>query len=605
MCLVPCSSNAFNVQGVEYDAPGLLPPDIDFTAYDYYFLTFSGTADSPIYKLYLVKDNGNSGRLYFSVAKSASDTRYYSGDYTAYDITTNYYVDVAEYNNSTGLWGTPYKASSVSNSSKFVFDGYSDYELTCKYIIGANCNIYSYFGTLVRSGDYDVLNLLFLGGLKGSTDKTEQPTETTTTNSSSGGNVEDVKTILDKLSIIIDQLGAVGDSINAMTTALSTTIIVERLDELKNYLASMLSSVPKLSELTDYFDSKLDNISLNIAKIASDTENLRNNFWEFASLGGHIQKLAELIAHVDTAIQQLDSSFSDKFDSVMSKLDSVISAINNNKVFSEFEDVIRLIQSDTHSVRLYLDSINTKIPNDFIDIINSIKSDIHDIKNHVENIKSRIPLNFVDINGSINADIHDIKLKLGDIDADFKATIDGLSDIASKLSDIFSNTESIAYYSKWINSNLNDFSKNFLDFCDALFEHLRAIEGYIIDVYNSIGSLPDNFETLLKKLFVPTTTKPEELTKIISDHFEFVRQIADMADVIFDSDNFETTAPEYSIEFDFDLYGHFKSKIIDFDVVPYDYIVWFKALVSGITCYFFVRKVRKRLPNIINGESSA
>ena len=606
VCLVPCSSNAFNVQGVEYDDPGLLPPDIDFTAYDYYFLTFSGTADSPIYKLYLVKDNGNSGRLYFSVAKSASDTRYYSGDYTAYDITTNYYVDVTEYNNSTGLWATPYKASSVSNSSKFVFDGYSDYELTCKYIIGANCNIYSYFGTLVRSGDYDVLNLFFLGGLKGSTDKTEQPTETTTTttNSSSGGSVEDVKTILDKLGIIIDQLGAVGDSINAMTTALSTTIIVDRLDELKNYLASMLSSMPKLSELTDYFDNKLDNISLNIAKIASDTENLRNNFWEFASLGGHIQKLAELIAHVDTAIQQLDSSLGGNFDSVVSKLDSVISAINNNKVFSDFEDVIRLIQSDTHSVRLYLDSINTKIPSDFIDIINSIKSDIHDIKNHVENIKSRIPLNFVDINGSINADIHDIKLKLGDIDADFKATIDGLSDIASKLSDIFSNTESIAYYSKWINSNLTDFSKNFLDFCDALFEHLRAIEGYIIDVYNSIGSLPDNFETLLKKLFVPTTTKPEELTKIISEHFEFVHQIADMADVIFDSNNFDTAVPEYSVEFDSDLYGHFKSKIIDFDVVPYDYIVWFKALVSGITCYFFIRKVRKRLPNIINGESA-
>ena len=606
VCLVPCSSSAFDVQGTEYDDPGLLPPDIDFTAYDYYFLTFSGTADSPIYKLYLVKDNGNSGRLYFSVAKSASDTRYYSGDYTAYDVTTNYYVDVAEYNNSTGLWATPYKASSVSNSSKFVFDNYSTFELTCKYIIGANCNIYSYFGTLVRSGDYDVLNLFFLGGLKGSTDKTEQPTETTTTttNSSSGGSVEDVKTILDKLGIIIDQLGAVGDSINAMTTALSTTIIVDRLDDLKNYLASMLSSMPKLSELTDYFDNKLDNISLNIAKIASDTENLRNNFWEFASLGGHIQKLAELIAHVDTAIQQLDSSFSDKFDSVVSKLDSVISAINNNKVFSDFEDVIRLIQSDTHSARLYLDSINTKIPDDFIDIINSIKSDIHDIKNHVENIKSRIPLNFVDINGSINADIHDIKLKLGDIDADFKATIDGLSDIASKLSDIFSNTESIAYYSKWINSNLTDFSKNFLDFCDALFEHLRAIEGYIIDVYNSIGSLPDSFETLLKKLFVPTTTKPEELTKIISEHFEFVHQIADMADVIFDFNNFDTTAPEYSIEFDSDLYGHFKSKIIDFDVVPYDYIVWFKALVSGITCYFFVRKVRKRLPNIINGESA-
>lgn len=581
MCLVPYSSNAFDVQGTEYDDPGLLPPDIDFTAYDYYFLTFSGTTDSPIYKLYLVKDNGNSGRLYFSVAKSASDTRYYTGDYTAYDITTNYYVDVAEYNNSTGLWGTPYKASSVSNSSKFVFDNYSAFDSTCKYIIGANCNIYSYFGTLVRSGDYDVLNLFFLGGLKGSTDKTEQPAETTTTttNDSSGSDLSEITDIIKGLA---DSLATIIDALNGLKNGTVSSDLTDRLDsirdlifDIKSLITDIKGSIFSLSDLTSYLDDKFSDISLNIAKIASDTENLRNNFWEFASLGGHIQKLAELIAHVDTAIQQLDSSFSDKFDSVVSKLDSVISAINNNKVFSGFEDVIRLIQSDTHSARLYLDSINTKIPADFVDIINSIKSDIHDIK-----------------------------LKLGDIDADFKATIDGLSDIASKLSDVYSEVNNISYYSKWINKNLVDFFNKFVEYCDALFEHLRAIEGYIIDVYNSIGSLPDNFETLLKKLFVPTTTKPEELTKIISEHFEFVHQIADMADVIFDSNNFDTTAPEYSIEFDSDLYGHFKSKIIDFDVVPYDYIVWFKALVSGITCYFFIRKVRKRLPNIINGESA-
>ena len=617
VCLVPYSSNAFNVQGTEYDDPGLLPPDIDFTAYDYYFLTFSGTADSPIYKLYLVKDNGNSGRLYFSVAKSASDTRYYSGNYTSYDITTNYYVDVTEYNNSTGLWATPYKASSVSNSSKFVFDGYSDYELTCKYIIGANCNIYSYFGTLVRSGDYDVLNLFFLGGLKGSTDKTEQPTETTTTttNDSSGSGV-DLSGITDIVKGLADSLATIIDALNGLKNGTASSDLIDRLDSVQNLIVDIKSlitdikgSIFSLSDLTSYLDDKFDDISLNIAKIASDTENLRNNFWEFASLGGHIQKLAELIAHVDTAIQQLDSSFSDKFDSVVSKLDSVISAINNNKVFSDFEDVIRLIQSDTHSSRLYLDSINTKIPADFADIINSIKSDIHDIKNHVENIKSRIPLNFVDINGNINADIHDIKLKLdslfGDIDADFKATIDGLSDIASKLSDIYSEVNNISYYSKWINKNLVDFFNKFVEYCDALFEHLRAIEGYIIDVYNSVESLPDDLEALLKKLFIPSTDKPEQLMKVIEDHFAFVHQIVEIGDAVFQTGNFETTIPEYSFEFDSDLFGHFEGLVIDFSVIPYDYIIWFKSLVSGITIYCFLRKIRKRLPDIINGTGGA
>ena len=581
VCLVPCSSNAFNVQGVDYDDPGLLPPDIDFTAYDYYFLTFSGTSESPIYKLYLVKDNGNSGRLYFSVAKSASDTRYYSGDYTAYDITTNYYVDVTEYNNSTGLWATPYKASSVSNSSKFVFDNYSAFDSTCKYIIGANCNIYSYFGTLVRSGDYDGLNLFFLGGLKGSNDRTEQPTETTTTttNDSSGSGV-DLSGITDIIKGLADSLATIIDALNGLKNGTVSSDLTDRLDsirdlifDIKSLITDIKGSIFSLSDLTSYLDDKFGDISLNIAKIASDTENLRNNFWEFASLGGHIQKLSELIAHVDTAIQQLDSSLGSNFGTVTDKLNSILNAIDNNKLFSDFEDTIKSIQSELHTSKLYLDSINTKIFSDFENVIKSIQSELHTMKLYLDNINTKI--------------------------------FDNFSDLSSKLSDCYSELTNVAYYSKWINNNLLDLSKNFSEFCDALFEHLRAIEGYIIDVYNSIGSLPDNFETLLKKLFVPTTTKPEELTKIISEHFEFVHQIADMADVIFESDNFDTTAPEYSVEFDSDLYGHFKSKIIDFDVVPYDYIVWFKALVSGITCYFFIRKVRKRLPNIINGESSA
>ena len=577
MYLVPCSSNAFNVQGVEYDDPGLLPPDIDFTAYDYYFLTFSGTTDSPIYKLYLVKDNGNSGRLYFSVAKSASDTRYYSGSYTAYDITTNYYVDVAEYNNSTGLWGTPYKASSVSNSSKFVFDNYSTFESTCKYIIGANCNIYSYFGTLVRSGDYDILNLFFLGGLKGSTDKTEQPTETTTTNSSSGG-VSDsgiisrLETISDIVRNLAESLSIIIDALSGLKNGTVSSDLTDRLDsirdlifDIKSLITDIKGSIFSLSDLTSYLDDKFSDISLNIAKIASDTENLRNNFWEFASLGGHIQKLAELIAHVDTAIQQLDSSLGSSFDTVTDKLNSILNAINNNKLFLDFEDTIKSIQSELHTSKLYLDSINTKIFSDFENVIKSIQSELHTMKLYLDNINTKI--------------------------------FDSFGDLSSKLSDCYSELTNVSYYSKWINNNLVELSKNFLEFCDALFDHLRAIEGYIIDVYNSIGSLPESLEELLKKLFIPTEHDFSEFEEL-KEKFGFVYQIIDLSNTLFADFESCEVAPVFVFNIDSDLFGSF-SFTFDFSCIPSESLSFFRDLVSAISIFVFINRTRRRLPNII------
>lgn len=577
MCLVPYSSNAFDVQGTEYDDPGLLPPDIDFTAYDYYFLTFSGTVDSPIYKLYLVKDNGNSGRLYFSVAKSASDTRYYSGSYTAYDITTNYYVDVAEYNNSTGLWGTPYKASSVSNSSKFVFDNYSTFESTCKYIIGANCNIYSYFGTLVRSGDYDILNLFFLGGLKGSTDKTEQPTETTTTNSSSGG-VSDsgiisrLETISDIVRNLAESLSIIIDALSGLKNGTVSSDLTDRLDsirdlifDIKSLITDIKGSIFSLSDLTSYLDDKFSDISLNIAKIASDTENLRNNFWEFASLGGHIQKLAELIAHVDTAIQQLDSSLGSSFDTVTDKLNSILNAINNNKLFLDFEDTIKSIQSELHTSKLYLDSINTKIFSDFENVIKSIQSELHTMKLYLDNINTKI--------------------------------FDSFGDLSSKLSDCYSELTNVSYYSKWINNNLVELSKNFLEFCDALFDHLRAIEGYIIDVYNSIGSLPESLEELLKKLFIPTEHDFSEFEEL-KEKFGFVYQIIDLSNTLFADFESCEVAPVFVFNIDSDLFGSF-SFTFDFSCIPSESLSFFRDLVSAISIFVFINRTRRRLPNII------
>lgn len=97
---------------------------------------------------------------------------------------------------------------------------------------------------------------------------------------------------------------------------------------------------------------------------------------------------------------------------------------------------------------------------------------------------------------------------------------------------------------------------------------------------------------------------PMEIMNIINEHFGFINQIVEIGNVIFNDENFDVDIPEYTIKIDSDLFGHFEGKIIDFSIIPYDYIYWFKKLVSGITCYFFILRVRKRLPDIINGEAT-
>ena len=243
-----------------------------------------------------------------------------------------------------------------------------------------------------------------------------------------------------------------------------------------------------------------------------------------------------MIAHVDTAIQQLDSSFGSSFNTVTDKLNSILNAIDNNKLFSDFENVIKSIQSELHTSKLYLDSINTKI-------------------------------------------------------------FDSFSDLSSKLSDYYSELTNVTYYSKWINNNLLEFSKNFLEFCDALFEHLRAIEGYIIDVYNSIGSLPDSLEELLKKLFIPTEHDFSEFEEL-KDKFGFVYQIIDLSNTLFADFESCEVAPVFVFNIESDLFGSF-SFTFDFSCIPSESLSFFRDLVSAISIFVFINRTRRRLPNII------
>lgn len=560
MFLCPLSSKALDIQGTEYPTPSFLPIDVDFSEYDYYFVTVSGKPENPSYRFYFFKDTNKSGRLYVSAFLSASSTCFHSGEFTSFGVTTNYETFYSSYNTSSGSW---IKLSSPSSSylSVFAFDGYSEFSNSFKYIIGCNADIYDYSGNLVRKGDYDNLISYFIGGLNGSSDKSEKPTEPTTSGGSGSGNPVglspvDLDFFSDSFNGILDSLNAVATAIEAMTIAASTKIIEDTLEEIKtgvNNVSFVISE--NFNQFTETFSQK-------ISALQSDLFDFKKVFLEFASVDGEIKKLAQLFSSINQSISLLKTGLTDTIE----------------QITNDFNDFADDVKSNVLSIRI--------IVNDFTEKFNTIISGISGLKSSV---------------------------------------VDGINGLLGKLSDIYSKLSTVSYYAEWINKNLVSFSNDFIEFGNAFFEHLRVIESHlsfikgdvsdiynllltycynmadvVTDIRNYVSELPDRLGELLEYLFIP---KEEHFTKIIdeiNEHFGFVHQIIKLGDALAYNAKFDDVQPSYSISFNSDTYGHFKADIIDLSVVA-PYISIIKAINTGIILYFFIRRTRKRLPYIING----
>ena len=585
LLVVPVKSNALDIQGNEYPTPLLFPPDFDFSEYDYYFLTVSGTPENPSYLLYVVKDKSNTGRLYFSVTKELASTRINNGVFTSYDITTDYEVKVSSYSNSTGMFGG-FSTLNSARSQGFVFDGYSTFSTSssCRYIIGCNTDIYSYFGVNVRSGDYDNLNLFFLGGLKGTSDKTEKPTEPTTSGSSSGSGGIDIdlsflsdyfNRIFELLESVIGNFTTLISNIGKLTDVFGTSedgSIFLHLSVMKNTLVDFFNSA----------NTKLDEIKTEIL-------NFEKYFSEFSAVNGEIANIFTVLNGLNINITNIHT----KTMEIIEVIKNVVTAVNNFDddilpTLISMEENINSIKNNVANIRTNFYNFLLNFPTDFDDIINSIKSNVSNINTKLSNFLLNFPTDFKDIIKSIDNHTSSIRTDLHNFLLNF--SIDSLfGDISLKIDDLIDDLKLS------VDSLFDDISVKFDSInVSGLISAIEAVE-------TAVNNLPDSIEEVLKYLFIPTTKKPEELIEMIEEHFEFVYQLAEIGDVVFQPDNFENKVPEYVIKFDSDLFGHFEGKIIDFSIIPYDYIQWFKMLVSGITCYFFFRKVRKRLPSIING----
>lgn len=156
-------------------------------------------------------------------------------------------------------------------------------------------------------------------------------------------------------------------------------------------------------------------------------------------------------------------------------------------------------------------------------------------------------------------------------------------------------------------------------------ETSKGIWGTVKDIFNSLASLPEKiadaiggfFTDLkdgllegLKYLFVPDENPFDGTISLIHEKFGFIFQIIDIADFLLTYD-FNEAPPDLSFSFPEDYRGNtrFNSFLsgLDFELLDWSVIEpyrnFIRNLIAGIAWYFYLSRLHKHLPDIINGTS--
>lgn len=152
-----------------------------------------------------------------------------------------------------------------------------------------------------------------------------------------------------------------------------------------------------------------------------------------------------------------------------------------------------------------------------------------------------------------------------------------------------------------------------LEVSNSILDNIKTVVTNIINLPAKIAEAIGGFftslgETLLnglEYLFVPSDNLFEDLINLLHEKFEFVFQIFEIGDFIIGYD-FDDSPPDASVDFSGKKglnWGSGKIQFINWEMIePYRNLI--KNLTLAIAWYFFIRKVQKRLPDIINGVSS-
>lgn len=147
-------------------------------------------------------------------------------------------------------------------------------------------------------------------------------------------------------------------------------------------------------------------------------------------------------------------------------------------------------------------------------------------------------------------------------------------------------------------------------------ETSKGIWGTVKDIFNSIASLPgkiadsisgfftdlkDGLLEGLKYLFIPSDNLFLDLIDLVKSKFNFIFQIIEITDVLLNYD-YSETPPDFNISFD-TKWGNFDAQLIDLSVFE-TYRNFVRGIILATSWYFFIRKLRKRIPDVINGIGS-
>ncbi|MDE6833613.1 MAG: hypothetical protein K2J39_05130, partial [Ruminococcus sp.] len=394
--IIPVNSNALDVQGNEYPDPSLMPIDINFSDYDYYFLTISGSTSSPSYYFYFIKDNSasSSNRLYFTVALQGASTYLRNGSFTSFGVTTDYTISRYVYS-SVGSWN---KSTSSTMYNQFYFDGYStisSFTSDNKYIIGSNVNIYDYSGILVRSGDYETLCSYFKNGLSGSSDKTEKPIEPTTSGGSDTGDIVNID-----LSFLHEYFNRISDLLDSLLSNIAKIIdIIGSLgnENISSYLDEIKLLISNLNSGFSYnIETSVSSLLGKLDEIKTEIVNFERYFSEFSAVNGEIANIFTVLNGLNINIININTKLMETIEAI-NNIKSNVSDISTNlsnfilNFRNEFEDIINSINSNVSSISTNFSNFLLRFPTDFGDIINSIKSSVSSISTNFSNFLLRFP----------------------------------------------------------------------------------------------------------------------------------------------------------------------------------------------------------------------
>ena len=268
-----------------------------------------------------------------------------------------------------------------------------------------------------------------------------------------------------------------------------------------------------------------------------------------------------------------------------------IKQIVNERIYLKIIHINEL-QREVEKVTDKLDDIVTTLGStDIVDKLDSVSDDITDELSDITTALSGFSTNFqtfcTTFNGSFTDKIESIKDTLTVISVRFTTFCNGW---ASKL-------DNISYD---IISKLNSIQSGELT---AISNKLNGLSSGFQSVVTAVNGIPSSIQDILEYLFIPQNNNYfQDIIDTINSKFGFINQFIELGDVLVNnSESFTNTPPNFTIEFeDNDIFGDLSFDLIDWSKIS-DYVSYVKVLTGGITLYLFIRRTRKRLPEIISG----